>query len=309
MVTIASVAEMGAVADGHRRNGRRIGFVPTMGYLHDGHLSLMKIARGRSDVLVVSVFVNPTQFGRGEDFTTYPRDIDRDSGVALGAGTDIFFTPAADGMYPAGHSTSVDVGGIAGLLEGKSRPGHFSGVATVVAKLFNIVKPHVAVFGQKDAQQAVVIRRMAADLDFAVEIVVAPTVREADGLAMSSRNVRLSPSERAQAPALRRALDAALGAIAAGERDGEAIRRRMRDVLSGAPSADGRLRLPRGRGHAPGTSGAGAGLQGAHFARGTVRNDAPHRQRHRNGGLILWLKHRHPGTSPWSSSRRARARG
>ncbi len=237
MVTIASVAEMGAVADGHRRNGRRIGFVPTMGYLHDGHLSLMKLARGRSDILVVSVFVNPTQFGLGEDFTTYPRDIDRDSDAARGAGADIFFTPAAEEMYPAGHATSVDVGGIAGLLEAQSRPGHFTGVATVVAKLFNIVKPHVAVFGQKDAQQAVVIRRMAADLDFGVEIVVAPTVREADGLAMSSRNVRLSASERAQAPVLRRALDAALGAIAAGERDGEAIRRRMRDVLSGAPSA------------------------------------------------------------------------
>lgn len=237
MVAIASVAEMVAVADSHRRNGRQIGFVPTMGFLHDGHLSLMKIARGRCDVLVVSVFVNPTQFGRGDDFESYPRDIERDAAISRDAGADIFFTPTAEGMYPSGHSTAVDVGGIAELLEGKSRPGHFRGVATVVAKLFNIVKPHVAVFGQKDAQQAAVIRRMTADLDLPVEIVVAPTVREVDGLAMSSRNVRLSPSERAEAPAIRRALDAALRAISAGERDGESIRRVMREVLSGAPSA------------------------------------------------------------------------
>ena len=237
MVTINRVAAMGAAADGHRRDGRRIGFVPTMGYLHEGHLSLMKLARGRSDVLVVSVFVNPTQFGRGEDFASYPRDIERDTVMAAGALTDILFAPEADDMYPHGHSTWVEVGRIAELLEGKSRPGHFRGVATVVAKLFNIVKPHVAVFGQKDAQQAAVIRRMAADLNFGVEIVVAPTVREPDGLAMSSRNVYLSPAERVQAPALRRSLDAALRDIAAGERDCATIGRRMREIISREPSA------------------------------------------------------------------------
>ena len=237
MVTINRVASMGAAADGHRRDGRRIGFVPTMGYLHEGHLSLMKVARGRSDVLVVSVFVNPAQFGDGEDFASYPRDLERDAAMAAGAGADIFFTPGADEMYPPGRSTSIEVGRIGNLLEGKSRPGHFRGVATVVAKLFNIVKPHLAVFGQKDAQQAAVIRRMAADLDFGVEIVVAPIVREPDGLAMSSRNVYLSASERAQAPALRRSLDAALRDVAAGERDCAAISRRMREIISKEPSA------------------------------------------------------------------------
>ena len=237
MITIDRVASMGEAAGGIRRDGRRIAFVPTMGALHQGHLSLMKIARGLADVLVVSVFVNPTQFGRGEDFSAYPRDLGRDSSLADGAGADILFAPGAGEMYPAGHSTAVDVGAIATVLEGRSRPGHFLGVATVVAKLFNIVKPHVAVFGQKDAQQVAVIRRMAADLDFGVDIVVGPTVREADGLAMSSRNTYLSPAERAQAPALRRALDAALRAAADGERNCATIVSLMRGVISAGPSA------------------------------------------------------------------------
>jgi pantoate--beta-alanine ligase len=237
MVTIERVAGMGAAAAGLRSDGRRIGFVPTMGSLHEGHFSLMRLARGRADAVVVSVFVNPTQFGRDEDYTTYPRDIARDASLAAAAGADILFAPPDREMYPAGHSTTVDAGSIAEVLEGKSRPGHFRGVATVVAKLFNIVRPHVAVFGQKDAQQVAVIRKMAADLDFGVEIVVGPTVREPDGLAMSSRNVRLSASERAQAPVIRRSLDAALGAVASGERDCAAIIRGMRDVLSGQPAA------------------------------------------------------------------------
>jgi pantoate--beta-alanine ligase len=237
MVTIDRVAPMGAAADGIRRDGRRIAFVPTMGCLHEGHLSLIRLARGLADVVVVSVFVNPSQFGRGEDFASYPRDIARDSALAEGAGADILFTPADDEMYPGGHSTTVDAGPIASVLEGRSRPGHFRGVATVVAKLFNIVKPHAAVFGQKDAQQVAVIRRMAADLNFGIEIVTAPTVREADGLAMSSRNAYLSPEERTQAPALRRSLDAGLRAAAGGERDCAKIVALMRGIISAQPSA------------------------------------------------------------------------
>lgn len=237
MLVIDRVAPMGAAADGLRRDGRRIAFVPTMGALHDGHLSLMRLARGMADALVVSVFVNPAQFGRGEDFESYPRDAARDASLAEGAGADILFLPSTAGIYPEGHATWVDVGPIATVLEGRSRPGHFRGVATVVAKLFNIVRPHVAVFGQKDAQQVAVIRRMVADLDFDVRVVAAPTVREPDGLAMSSRNAYLSPAERAQAPALRRSLDAALRLIAAGERDCARITGTMARIVSAEPSA------------------------------------------------------------------------
>lgn len=237
MLVIDRVAPMGAAADGLRRDGRRIAFVPTMGALHDGHLSLMRLARGMADALVVSVFVNPAQFGRGEDFESYPRDAARDASLAEGAGADILFLPSTAGIYPEGHATWVDVGPIATVLEGRSRPGHFRGVATVVAKLFNIVRPHVAVFGQKDAQQVAVIRRMVADLDFDVRVVAAPTVREPDGLAMSSRNAYLSPAERAQAPALRRSLDAALRLIAGGERDCARITGTMARIVSAEPSA------------------------------------------------------------------------
>jgi pantoate--beta-alanine ligase len=237
MVTIDRVAAMGAAADGLRRDGRTIGFVPTMGALHEGHLSLMRLARTRADSVVVSVFVNPAQFGPGEDFDAYPRDPARDSALAADAGADILFMPSAVEMYPPGHSTTVEPGRIAAVLEGKSRPGHFRGVATVVARLFNIVKPHVAVFGQKDAQQVVVVRRMAADLGFGVDIVVGPTVREPDGLAMSSRNAYLGPGERPQAAVLRRSLDAALRLAAGGERDCGAITRAMRAVIASAPDA------------------------------------------------------------------------
>lgn len=237
MFTIERVAGMGAAADGLRRDGRTIGFVPTMGALHEGHLSLVKLAGSLADCVVVSVFVNPAQFGPGEDFARYPRDLERDSALAAGAGAGILFVPPAAEMYSPGHSTWVDAGPLTGLLEGKSRPGHFRGVATVVAKLFNIVKPHVAVFGQKDAQQAVVVRRMAADLNFPVEIVTGPTVREPDGLAMSSRNAYLSAGERSQAPALRRSLDAAVRMVASGERDCAAVLDKMREVIAVAPDA------------------------------------------------------------------------
>jgi len=219
MKVISSVKEMQESADHIRREGRRIGFVPTMGYLHEGHLSLIDIARQNSDVVVVSIYVNPTQFGRGEDFSRYPRDLNRDRGMAEQRGVDILFVPSDSEMYLPGHSTYVDVEGISQVLEGEIRPGHFRGVATVVAKLFNIVKPDVAVFGQKDAQQAFIIRKMVNDLNFGIEIIVGPVIRERDGLAMSSRNVYLSPQERKEAPILYQSLVLAGSLIRGGESD------------------------------------------------------------------------------------------
>jgi pantoate--beta-alanine ligase len=204
-----------------RREGRTIGLVPTMGYLHEGHLSLVRAARQRCDVVVMSLFVNPAQFGPGEDLDAYPRDEARDLEVAEATGVDVVYAPAVEEVYPEGFATSVEVGG--GLTEvldgdpGRRGPGHFRGVTTIVAKLFNSVGPDVAFFGQKDAQQAVVIRRMARDLDFPVEIEVIPTVREPDGLAMSSRNAYLAPEERRRAAALSRALRAAEEVAASGE--------------------------------------------------------------------------------------------
>ena len=200
-----------------RRAGATVGFVPTMGAFHEGHLSLMRRARAECGFVVVSVFVNPAQFNEAKDFEGYPRDEGRDAAMAREEGVDLFFAPAPAAMYPAGFATSVQVSGVTEPLEGVQRgPVHFRGVATVVTKLFNIVQPDVAYFGQKDAQQALVVRRMVRDLDFPVRIEVCPTVREADGLAMSSRNVRLSTEERAQALALKRGLDAAALAIAGG---------------------------------------------------------------------------------------------
>ena len=219
MKVISSVKEMQESADHIRREGRRIGFVPTMGYLHEGHLSLIDISRQNSDVVVVSIYVNPTQFGRGEDFSRYPRDLNRDRGMAEQRGVDILFVPSDSEMYLPGHSTFVDVEGISQVLEGEIRPGHFRGVTTVVAKLFNIVKPDVAVFGQKDAQQAFIIRKMVNDLNFGIEIIVGPVIRERDGLAMSSRNVYLSPQERKEAPILYQSLVLAGSLIRGGESD------------------------------------------------------------------------------------------
>jgi len=213
------------------------GLVPTMGYLHEGHLSLVRRARAENDQVAVSIFVNPTQFGPHEDLARYPRDLERDLSLLAPLEVDLVFVPPVSEMYPSGFQTAVTVEEVARPLEGAARPGHFRGVATVVCKLFNIFQPDRAYFGQKDAQQVVVIRRMARDLDFDLEIVVCPTVREADGLALSSRNVYLNPEERRAATVLFRALSAAQAAWQAGERDGERLREHMRTVLASEPLA------------------------------------------------------------------------
>ena len=217
-----TTAELRAELEPARRSGRSIGLVPTMGALHDGHLALLAAARERCDVVVMSLFVNPTQFRPEEDLAAYPRDEARDAELAAAAGVDVVYAPAAEDVYPPGFATSIEVsGGLVDVLDGdpaRRGPEHFRGVATVVAKLFNAVGPDTAFFGQKDAQQAIVIRRMARDLDFPVEIVVVPTVREADGLAMSSRNLYLEGADRERAVALSRALQAAERAAAGGER-------------------------------------------------------------------------------------------
>ncbi|HHV54274.1 MAG TPA: pantoate--beta-alanine ligase [Firmicutes bacterium] len=221
-----------------RRRGARIGFVPTMGYLHEGHASLIRAARRENDVVVVSDFVNPTQFGPNEDFARYPRDLDRDRTVAAAAGADFLFAPSVEEMYPDGAGQFfVDVGPLAGHLCGRSRPGHFRGVATVVTKLFNIVQPHVAYFGQKDYQQALILRRMVRDLFFPLRITVYPTVREPDGLALSSRNTYLSPTERQEAVVLYQSLQEAGRSLAAGERDATRLRHRMEEVVGRADSS------------------------------------------------------------------------
>jgi pantoate--beta-alanine ligase len=217
--------------------GESAGLVPTMGYLHAGHISLVEMARSQNDIVVVSIFVNPTQFGPSEDFTSYPRDRERDLHMLEEAGVDWVFAPPVEEMYPPGHSTYVEVRDVTARLEGAARPGHFSGVATVVAKLFNIVQPHRAYFGQKDAQQVVVVRKMVADLNFPLEIVVAPTMREPDGLAMSSRNVYLDPRERQAALVLFRSLSAAKELWDRGERRGSALREAMSRTLAAEPLA------------------------------------------------------------------------
>jgi len=208
-----------------------VGLVPTMGYLHEGHLALVKRARADNSTVVVSIFVNPTQFGPGEDFGTYPRDLTRDLKLLEQEKTDIVFVPSDEEMYPPGFSTWVDVEKVTDHLEGASRPGHFRGVATVCAKLFNIVQPTRAYFGQKDAQQAIVIKRMVADLNMNLEIVVVPTVRESDGLAVSSRNIYLSPEERQAATVLFKALSLARQLWQDGEKDAEKIRQRMVSLI------------------------------------------------------------------------------
>jgi len=211
--------------------------VPTMGALHEGHLSLVQRARADDDTVVVSIFVNPAQFGPSEDYARYPRDPDRDLALLRDVGTDLVFMPPVEEIYPQGFDTYVEVGKLAQVLEGASRPGHFRGVATVVAKLFNIVQPHRAYFGQKDAQQLAVIRRLTRDLGLPVEVVGLPTVREPDGLAMSSRNAFLSPEERKAALVLYRSLEAAQELWRSGVRDASLIRQRMGEVLAGEPLA------------------------------------------------------------------------
>jgi pantoate--beta-alanine ligase len=216
---------------------RTVGFVPTMGALHEGHLSLVRQARAKSERVVASVFVNPAQFGPQEDFARYPRQPEKDAEMLAAAGCDLLFLPDVETIYPPGHTTFVEPGGPAEGLEGALRPGHFRGVATVVCGLLNLVRPDVAVFGKKDAQQLAVIRRMVRDLHLPVDILAAETVREADGLALSSRNAYLSPEERRAAAVLYNALRAAEQAIASGERRGDEVRRVMHEVLASEPLA------------------------------------------------------------------------
>ena len=214
-----------------------LGFVPTMGYLHDGHLSLVRCAKRDNASVAVSIFVNPTQFGPNEDLESYPRDLARDLAMLEAEGVNLVWTPTAEVMYPPGFQTWVEVEKITKVLEGARRPGHFRGVTTVVAKLFNGVQPQRAYFGQKDAQQARVIQRMAQDLTYPIEIVVCPIHREPDGLAMSSRNTYLNPAERQAATVLYRALSAAKAAFQAGERDANALRKIMEDTINAEPLA------------------------------------------------------------------------
>lgn len=213
------------------------GFVPTMGYLHEGHLSLVRLARAENDRVVVSIFVNPTQFGPGEDLATYPRDLERDLSLLKDEKVDLIFTPTSEQMYPPGYQTLVSVTDVSKPLEGAARPTHFQGVTTVVAKLFNIIQPTRAYFGQKDAQQTVVIRQMVRDLNFGLDIIIGPIIREPDGLAMSSRNVRLSEDQRRSATVLFQTLKTAEAAILAGEDRGDIIRQLMADSINSEPSA------------------------------------------------------------------------
>lgn len=220
---------------GHLLHSRTIGFVPTMGALHEGHLSLVRMARAENDITVVSIYVNPKQFGPSEDFLRYPRDIDGDTEKLRKEGIDILFLPDDSQMYPDGFSTHLKVEGLSDRLCGAFRPGHFSGVATIVAKLFNIVMPTRAYFGQKDFQQAIIIKRLVKDLNMDIDIVVCPTVREDDGLAMSSRNMYLTPEERAAARIIYRCLVEASEAIKSGIIEVERLKRLMKDMLASEP--------------------------------------------------------------------------
>jgi pantoate--beta-alanine ligase len=214
-----------------------VGLVPTMGYLHEGHLSLIRRAKVECDNVVVSIFVNPTQFGANEDLSKYPRDLERDLSLIEPLGVDLVWNPTAEIMYPTGYQTWVEVEAMTRPLEGSMRPTHFKGVTTVVAKLFNAVQPHKAYFGQKDAQQAAVIRQMTRDLNFPVDVIVCPTVREADGLAMSSRNKYLEGADRKAATVLFRALSAAKEQYEGGERNADILRRKMKEMLESEPRA------------------------------------------------------------------------
>ena len=231
------VSTVAGFKEARRQIEGTVGFVPTMGYLHEGHLFLARRAKAENDVSVVSIFVNPTQFGPKEDFARYPRDPERDLAMLEREKTDLVLMPPVEEIYPAGASTWVDVENVTKTLEGATRPGHFRGVATVVAKLFNIVEPTKAYFGQKDAQQVVVIRKMVTDLNMNLEVVVVPTQRESDGLAMSSRNVYLNPQERQAAVVLWRSMNLAQGLWQKGERDAEKIRNEMVALIKKEPLA------------------------------------------------------------------------
>ncbi len=233
ILLIKSVKEMQNFSEVMRKDGKRLVFVPTMGYLHEGHLSLMRKGRELGDILIVSIFVNPTQFGPAEDYNRYPRDLERDMNMMKEIPVDVVFHPSPEEMYPQGFQTYVEVTELSKPLCGRSRPGHFRGVATVVAKLFNIVKPHVAIFGKKDYQQLKVIERMVKDLNFDIEIVGMPIVREKDGLAMSSRNTYLSPEDRKRAVSIYRSLEEAKRLFMQGERNAKAIKDRISKLIEG----------------------------------------------------------------------------
>jgi pantoate--beta-alanine ligase len=235
MIAVTEIAEVRAACDAARAARRRVGFVPTMGFFHEGHRSLMRAARADNDLVVVSLFVNPTQFGPNEDLAAYPRDLDGDRAATEAEGVDVLFLPSVDEMYPEGARTTVHVAGLTERLCGASRPGHFDGVTTVVTKLLSIIGPSRAYFGRKDAQQLAVIRRMVADLDLPVEVVGCPLVREHDGLALSSRNVYLDHDARQAATILSGALYLASEAVVRGERDAAAIRRLVLDTVAQVP--------------------------------------------------------------------------
>jgi len=235
MEVIKKKDKMRGLVDEAKARGDTVGLVPTMGFFHEGHLELMRRARAECDVVVVTLFVNPTQFGPGEDLDAYPRDFERDRALAESVGVDYIFAPEVEEMYPEGAATFVEVEELHRVMCGRTRPGHFRGVATIVSKLFNIVPAHRAYFGQKDAQQLVIIRKMAADLDFPIEIISVPTVRESDGVAMSSRNTYLEPEEREQAIALHRSLEAARLLVEQGQRQAGKIRSAMENLISTFP--------------------------------------------------------------------------
>jgi pantoate--beta-alanine ligase len=237
MRTITSLGDMSEAVRLARASGRTVGLVPTMGFLHEGHLSLVRASRSRTDVTVVSIFVNPLQFGPREDFRDYPRDLARDSAMLEAEGVDILFCPEAGEMYPPGFQTFVEVRDLQDKLCGRSRPGHFRGVCTVVLKLFEIVRPEAAFFGQKDAQQAVIIKRFVRDLDLDVAVEVCPIVREPDGLALSSRNTYLGPDERRAATVLWRGLEEARKAYGAGERRSDVLGKLVADLVAAEPLA------------------------------------------------------------------------
>lgn len=232
MQKITAVTEMQTLAEDLRSKGQIIGLVPTMGALHEGHLSLIQAAGEQADTVVVSIFVNPTQFGPNEDFSRYPRDLERDLALCKEAGADVVFAPSVEEMYPKGYSTYVIEEFVGKPLEGATRPTHFRGVTTIVAKLFNIVRPDLAVFGQKDAQQVAVIKKMVADLNFTLDIVIAPTLREPEGLAMSSRNRYLSTAQRLEALAIHAALTMAKGMVEQGERRADRLIAEATHILS-----------------------------------------------------------------------------
>lgn len=237
MLLINKVLEIREHVKNAKKEGKKVGLVPTMGFFHDGHLELMRQARKECDVVIVSIFVNPTQFGPGEDYEDYPRDLERDMQLAEEVGVDVIFNPSVEEMYPDGFSTYVEVKGITGKLCGRSRPGHFKGVATIVTKLFNSVQPDVAFFGQKDAQQVLVIQKMVKELNIDVEIRTVPIVREEDGIAMSSRNLYLNDEERKAARILYRSIQKAQQKVQEGERDVNSLKGAVIDMISSEPLA------------------------------------------------------------------------